>query len=232
MPKSYIHILFDLDHTLWDFEKNSAEMLKELFEAYDLGELLNTTSKHFIEEYQVINQQMWLRYNKGKITKDDMRHIRFDSLLRKFGLRDPDLALKINDDYIENCPTKGHVVDGAEEVLKHLRGDYCIHVISNGFEETTTKKIKNSIIGDYIDHFITSEGAKSIKPDKEIFLQLLKKISGRNTDCIMIGDNYATDIVGAKRMNMDHVLYNSTGWKHDYRVQHEISKLNDLLTLL
>ena len=32
----YNHIFFDLDRTLWDFEKNSHEVLTELYQKYDL----------------------------------------------------------------------------------------------------------------------------------------------------------------------------------------------------
>ncbi len=34
--KEIKHILFDWDHTLWDFEKNSAETLGEAFDNFDL----------------------------------------------------------------------------------------------------------------------------------------------------------------------------------------------------
>lgn len=232
MSKAHLHVLFDLDHTLWDFEKNSAEMLSELFEKYNLQKELNIEVSDFISKYREINQLMWTKYNKGTLTKEEMRISRFDLLLRKFGLRDPDLALLMNDEYIEECPKKGYVINGTEEVLSHLHGNYCIHIISNGFEETTRKKLDHSPIGQYIDHYITSESAKSTKPNSEIFLALLKKISGRNSDCIMIGDNYNTDIMGAKRMNMDHIFYNPSNWQHTYKVQYEISQLieiNDIL---
>jgi putative hydrolase of the HAD superfamily len=34
---SYTHLFFDLDHTLWDFEKNSRITLVELFEEKQLN---------------------------------------------------------------------------------------------------------------------------------------------------------------------------------------------------
>lgn len=232
MSKSHLHILFDLDHTLWDFEKNSTEMLNELFIKYNLQDTLNTTIKQFNEEYQIINQAMWTKYNKGTLSKDEMRLIRFDSLLRKFGLRDPELAIQLNDEYIENCPKKGHVIDGTEHILKYLKQDYCIHIISNGFEETTKNKLEHSIIGQYIDHYITSESANSTKPKSDIFLKLLQKVNGRNSDCIMIGDNYNTDIMGAKRMNMDHIFFNPTNWSHNHKVDYEITQLIQIKEIL
>ena len=33
----YKHIFFDLDHTIWDFDKNAEETLYELYDIYRLG---------------------------------------------------------------------------------------------------------------------------------------------------------------------------------------------------
>ena len=37
--KNITHIFFDLDHTLWDTDKNSEESLNELFTEMELAEL-------------------------------------------------------------------------------------------------------------------------------------------------------------------------------------------------
>ncbi len=36
----YPDIFFDLDHTLWDFEKNSRETLSELFYEFGLNDII------------------------------------------------------------------------------------------------------------------------------------------------------------------------------------------------
>ena len=45
--KKYKHIFFDLDNTLWDFDKNSAETLHELFHKHNLlSSVPMTLSEH------------------------------------------------------------------------------------------------------------------------------------------------------------------------------------------
>ena len=35
---NYKHLFFDLDHTLWDFDRNSAESIAELFDSFGLAD--------------------------------------------------------------------------------------------------------------------------------------------------------------------------------------------------
>ncbi len=69
----YKHILFDLDHTLWDFEKNRSETLQELYITHNLKSFPNFSVDDFIEKYKIINNKMWKEYNSGKITKEEIR---------------------------------------------------------------------------------------------------------------------------------------------------------------
>jgi len=46
--QKYKHLYFDLDHTLWDFETNSAHTLEELFSKYHLNEYFDNFTQ-FIE---------------------------------------------------------------------------------------------------------------------------------------------------------------------------------------
>ena len=34
MSKTYKHLFFDLDHTLWDFDSNSSATMKQLYKEY------------------------------------------------------------------------------------------------------------------------------------------------------------------------------------------------------
>ncbi|MFB6258058.1 MAG: hypothetical protein ABEH38_05130 [Flavobacteriales bacterium] len=57
--KPYCHIFFDLDRTLWDFERNSEEMLGELFDEYGLSALGIGSFQSFLETYRGINADYW-----------------------------------------------------------------------------------------------------------------------------------------------------------------------------
>ena len=49
------HIFFDLDHTLWDFEKNSAKAFNHIFSQNKVEVNLND----FLEIYTPLNANYW-----------------------------------------------------------------------------------------------------------------------------------------------------------------------------
>ena len=60
------NIFFDLDHTLWDFEKNSALTFELLFKKYNLDIDLNS----FLVVYVPINLEYWRLYRNEVISKE------------------------------------------------------------------------------------------------------------------------------------------------------------------
>ena len=65
---TYKNIFFDLDRTIWDFDKNSAEALAEIVQKFDLGSKVPELSE-FISTYNFYNDRLWDFYRKGKIKK-------------------------------------------------------------------------------------------------------------------------------------------------------------------
>ena len=56
--KKYTDIFFDLDHTLWDFNRNSTETITELFLKHQLEELNRFTLDSFLSVYTSINKRL------------------------------------------------------------------------------------------------------------------------------------------------------------------------------
>src|SRR5688572_16127295 len=84
--KTYRHLFFDLDNTLWDFDKNSSETLQELYLKYKLHELGIESPELFIQKYQERNAVMWEQYRLGKIDKETLRSKRFEFTFWDMGL--------------------------------------------------------------------------------------------------------------------------------------------------
>ena len=76
MPR-YPHVIFDLDHTLWDFERNSKAALGELYAEMELGSATDTAFDHFFKRYQRHNNNCWQLYRKGNMDKETLRVERF-----------------------------------------------------------------------------------------------------------------------------------------------------------
>src|ERR1700729_4018665 len=81
------HLFFDLDHTIWDFDKNAEETLTELYDIYQLGAIGLPSAAIFIETYTRNNHQLWAEYHTGKITKNELRETRFKKTFLQLGVQ-------------------------------------------------------------------------------------------------------------------------------------------------
>lgn len=232
MQKEYKHVFFDLDHTLWDFEKNSEETLVHLYHLYNLKDYGVAHPDLFIEQYRRINAQMWVLYNQRKISKSTLRVKRFEDAFVALGVHRQDVPQGIWEQYLQICPTKTNLFPHAIEVLEYLSQKYTLSILTNGFEETQHRKLHHSGIGKYFTHLLTSENYGYAKPDPRIFEQLLQLNNATAKDTIMIGDNIDTDINGAKAAQIDHIFFNPEKTPHTHTVDREIHQLIQLKEIL
>ena len=139
-------IFFDLDHTLWDFDKNSMLAFKRVFKKFKITIELDT----FLKIYEPINVEYWKKYREDKVSKENLRRGR---LIDSFNFFDLIYTTKkideIADAYIQELPFDNHLFEGAVEILDYLILKYKLHIITNGFEEVQHKKLKNSGIYHY-----------------------------------------------------------------------------------
>jgi len=146
MVKTYKHIFFDLDHTLWDFERNAEETKLEMFEGLNLKEKGIESYEIFREKYVPINQALWALYREDKIEKDVLNFRRFYDTLCAFGITDLRLGEAMAAWFIEGISTKTYLFPYAKDILEYLFQKYPVHIITNVFEEVQFSKIKNSEI--------------------------------------------------------------------------------------
>ena len=230
--RRYKHIFFDLDQTLWDFDRCSAETIAELFIQNDLSRHLSCNCEKLIETFTGVNDRLWGEFSSGKITKDQLRHKRFREVFSNHGTLSDEFIDVFALSYLDKCPKKAHLVPGAKEVLDYLSDKYELHIITNGFEEVQHQKLHYSGITGYFKEVITSELVGYRKPDREIFSYALKKINCQSDRCLMIGDNLEADIVGARNSRIDHVFYNPKNFKYHMTVTYEIKNLEELMEFL
>jgi len=206
---AYSHLFFDLDHTLWDFETNSRETLKDLFHETDLPGRGIADFDEFHDVYHHHNTIFWDRFRKGFITREELRWKRMWRTLVDFRIPDEKLAKVMSERYLEILPTKKHLFEDTLDVLDYLRGKgYPMHLITNGFEKTQHAKMRNSGIDHFFTHVITSEAAGIMKPHVAIFEYALQKAGVKADDCVMVGDTLDADIEGAIRAGMDTIYFN------------------------
>lgn len=234
MKKSYQHIFFDLDHTLWDFENNSRVVLQSLFDQNNLAEKLSLSE---VNDFQVCyernNEKFWDRFRKGFISREDLRWKRMWHTLMEFKVNDMELTHFLSDQYLELLPSQIQLMPNSIEILNYCKEkNYQLHIITNGYELVQWKKLKGSGLDGYFENVITSENSKSMKPKKEIFEFALKQSGATVENSLMIGDAIEADVLGAKSVGMDQVFYNFYRKEHAEKPTYEVSCLSELQSIL
>jgi putative hydrolase of the HAD superfamily len=231
----YKHIFFDLDHTLWDFEANSFEVLEELYHEHGLEGRGVASFAVFHEHFTVHNDKLWDRFRKGFINRHELRIKRFRVTLLDFKIGDEKLAEALSVQFLERLPFKTNLFPHTKDVLEYLVAkNYPIHLITNGFEETQLQKIRNSGIDHFFTHIITSESAGTLKPKKEIFDFAIAKAVATIETSIMIGDALDIDVLGAYNAGIDQVHFNPLllAPKIDLKPTYSIQSLHELKEIL
>jgi putative hydrolase of the HAD superfamily len=198
------HLFFDLDHTLWDFDRNSKLTFQRIFEEQQITIPID----EFLEAYIPVNLKYWRLYREDKIEKTSLRYHRlketFDSL--KYTASD-DLINLISEDYIRYLPYFNYLFDDAIEVLQYLENKYHLHIITNGFEEVQNLKLEKSGIHKFFKQIITSECVGVKKPNPKVFEFALNKAGAKAHQSVMIGDSYEADVMGAINSGMKAIHF-------------------------
>ncbi|WP_346883363.1 YjjG family noncanonical pyrimidine nucleotidase [uncultured Algibacter sp.] len=199
-------VFFDLDHTLWDFDKNSALTFDKIFKTHAVDVDLNA----FLKIYQVLNLKYWKLYRDEKITKDALRFNRLNDAFVAINFDvSESLINKLSDDYIVYLTSFNHLFNYTLDVLDYLKPKYNLYIISNGFEDIQNKKLTNSNIIKYFKTITNADMVGIKKPNPEIFNHALKSANTTFRKSIMIGDSYEADILGALNVGMNAIFFDN-----------------------
>ena len=203
----YRNLFIDLDDTLYDFSAASRESFKETYDLLRYDRFFDSFD-HFYSIYEPYNLQLWHIYGEGKITKEELNRRRYSYPLEVVGVHDQELADTFCREALGRIPTKNRLVEGAVELLEYLRPKYNMYILSNGFKELQSRKMRTAGIDKYFDALILSEDIGVNKPNRELYEYALQKTGATIEDSIMIGDMFETDIVGAANIGMEQIYFN------------------------
>lgn len=230
--KKYQHIFFDLDRTLWDFDAAAEVAFERIYEKYNLKSLGIPSAHEFHEVYHPLNEQLWVLYRADKITKDELNRTRFVLPLEHYGIHDTDLADHLSEDYVYWSPRIVRLVPGTMELLEYLKPKYHLHLITNGFQEVQHTKLSGSGMEPYFETLTVSEEVGVKKPNPEIFHYALRKAGAKAEESLMIGDEMAVDIDGARAAGMDTLLFHPTEDRVEGECTYEVRSLMEIIGLL
>lgn len=215
----YEFLLFDADHTLFDFKKSEYFALKEALDFYSLPSTYDV-----IEKYSEINVKYWKMLERGEIDKKSLMLARFVEFASEYGFESKAEAL--SDLYMNNLAHEAYLFDGALEMIEELSKKYRLFIITNGVKSTQDGRFGLSPITKYFEKIFISEVIGAEKPSKEFFDAVQKGIDGFVKEkAIVIGDSLSSDIQGAIASGIDCIWYNPIckeapkGWNITYTVK-------------
>lgn len=219
------HIFFDLDHTLWDFEKNSALAFEKIFQELNF----DINSQQFMAIYNPINVAYWKLYEKNEIDQETLRVNRvkdtFEALNYAITLDEINIISNL---FIEYLTSNNHLIEGTIETLDYLKDKYVLHIITNGFSFVQDVKLQKSNLDKYFITITNSEAAGHKKPHENIFKHALTIANASKTESIMIGDSYEADVLGAQNFGIKAVYFNP---KAEMISQNQIIQIQSLTQL-
>ena len=218
------HVFFDLDHTLWDFDKNSALTFQKIFDMHNV----DVQFADFIKVYEPINLRYWKLYRDEQIDKTSLRYGRLKDAFDELNYYiDDELINQLSIDYITHLGTFNHLFEGTVDLLDYLYPKYELHIITNGFEEVQLRKMTSSNINHYFKTITNSEIAGVKKPNPIIFDHALKVANAKPDESIMIGDSYEADILGALNVGYDVIFFNYNNQK----IEPKVKQVRDLFQI-
>lgn len=205
--QQYRNLFIDLDDTLYNFSAASREAFMETYDLLHYERFFDSFD-HYISIYEPYNLELWRIYGEGKITKAELNRQRYSYPLERVGINDQELADTFCHEALSRIPTKNRLIDGAIELLEYLRPKYRMYILSNGFTELQSHKMRTTGIDKYFDALILSEEIGVNKPDRKLYEHALQKTASKLEESIMIGDMFETDIVGAANIGMRQIYFN------------------------
>ncbi|MDR2913327.1 MAG: HAD-IA family hydrolase [Tannerella sp.] len=200
----YKLIIFDLDDTLFDYEKTERKALKMACEYFGLSyteniyHLYKTINKNVHKSHQIlVNQDDFTKFRVERAS------VFLSSLQKQNDINPSDFSAK----QLE-FSTKGVLINSVYKTLKAIDKSIIKIIATNGTNYPRKNKIENSRIRTYIDGFYSSEDLGVQKPDSQFIEKIISCYSIDKENILIVGDNLETDIQGALNIGIDSCLFN------------------------
>ena len=228
MSLKYKWLLFDADDTLLDFKLGEKRAITATFESVGLP-----TDDEVIETYSRINDNLWKMLERGEVTKDRLKVLRFEQFCEHYGFDCDGAALA--DAYVENLKKQTVLLDGAEDVCRALYGKYKMYIITNGIEAVQTARFGGCAIKDYFEKCYISDAIGVAKPKKGFFDAVAADIPEFDKSCaLIIGDSLTSEIKGGVEYGIDTCWLNTKGKDapEGMNITYIIKDIRDVLEIL
>lgn len=219
--KKYQWIIFDADETLFHFDNFAG--LKHMFAKYGVS-----FSEEDFAQYQSVNKPLWVEYQDGKITAEQLQTRRFEQWAKRLKVT----AKQLNHEFLESMADICQPLPGAKELMQLLK-DKGIKaaIITNGFTQLQQIRLERTGFKAYFSHVVISEEVGIAKPNKAIFDHTLDKMGNPElSQVLMVGDTLESDILGGINTGLETCWINHHAKEHPDHIKptYEITALSEL----
>lgn len=195
-------VLFDLDNTILDFSMAERTALSRT-----LSERGVEPTDARIRRYSEINISFWERLETGELTREQVLVGRFEAFFRELGLAVDGREVCAR---YEGLLHEGHwFMPGAEALLRELRGEQRLFLVSNGLASVQYSRLKSAGITDCFEGIFISEELGADKPQREFFERVFAAIAGFDkAKAVIVGDSLTSDIRGGLNAGITTVWLN------------------------
>ena len=199
----YKFLLFDLDHTLLDFDAAEDVALSHLLKEEGVEDI-----QAYKDYYVPMNKTLWKDLELKKITKQELVNTRFAKLFAHFGIEKDGAYLA--ERYQFFLSKQGQIFPGVEDLLKKLiHQGYELYAATNGITFIQTGRLEQSGIAPYFKEIFISEQLHTQKPDAAFYEKIGARIPNFDKNqTLMIGDSLSADIQGGNNADIDTIWYN------------------------
>ena len=225
----YKFLLFDLDHTLLDFDAGEDIALTQLLEEEGVEDI-----QAYKNYYVPMNKLLWKDLELKKITKKELVNTRFAKLFAHFGIEKDGAYLAGRYQFF--LSKQGQTFPGVEDLLKKLiRKGYELYGATNGITFIQTGRLEQSGIAPFFKEIFISEQLHTQKPDAAFYEKIGARIPNFDKDhALMIGDSLSADIQGGNNAGIDTIWYNPHHLENKTQAQptYEVDSYQALLEIL
>ena len=228
---TYTHLLFDLDHTLLDFDRAEDLALTYLLEGAGVA---SRDLKVYKDHYIPMNRSMWEDLNHGLITKPELLRTRFSRLFEYFGQEVDGRHLAGR--YQHFLSQQGQELPQAHAFLSNVKDrGHKIYAATNGVSYIQRGRLQASSILPFFDDIFISDEVGAHKPSTDFFEKIADQVNDFHPDsALMIGDSLTADIQGGNNAGIDSIWFNPKGLVNETPAvpTYQVKNYQEILTIL
>ena len=221
-------LFLDLDDTILDFRQAEHTAITRTLSVFGIDPTPEIT-----EAYRRINLRCWKELERGTLTREDLKRVRFEKLFQQFEVEADVQA--VSDAYMEFLGQGHWFLPGAEEAVERLSKKYRLFLASNGTASVQKGRMTSANLYRFFEQCFVSEELGAAKPSKAFFDAAFARIEGFDpAKAMMVGDSLSSDILGGINAGIRTCWVNTNHYppKPEIQPDFEIPVLADLEALL